>query len=127
MKTLLFGTALILLLVACAPADEQAAPAASPTVAQEEITDTATSPPLPPSPTAIATNETEASNPEGVEAASEENTIKAPTATAMPPTETAVEATAEVEVAVDGRTEDGAYFMGRADAPVRMIDYSDFM
>jgi hypothetical protein len=30
-------------------------------------------------------------------------------------------------VVVNGRTDDGAYFLGRADAPVTIIDYSDFL
>ena len=39
------------------------------------------------------------------------------------PTEAAADAT---EVEVNGRNPDGTYFRGRADAPVVMIDYSDF-
>ncbi len=42
-----------------------------------------------------------------------------PSPTAEPP--------AAVTAALVGRTEDGALFRGRADAPVTIIDYSDFL
>lgn len=43
------------------------------------------------------------------------------TATALnSPTETP-------QITVNGRTSDGAYFLGREDAPVTIIDYSDFL
>lgn len=129
MKKLMLGTALILYLAACAPGDgEQAAVIASPTAEQVAVTDEETSTALPPSPTAVANDEGEAVNAEDAETPAEEATVEAPTETAAPPPEeTPVAATTEAEAAVNGRTEDGAYFLGRADAPVRMIDYSDFM
>jgi hypothetical protein len=43
--------------------------------------------------------------------------------TAAPP----VEETAVPEVVMSGRIEAGAFFLGAADAPVTMIDYSDFL
>ncbi|MFW6098242.1 MAG: hypothetical protein ACOC9Z_09195 [Chloroflexota bacterium] len=129
MKNLMLVTAVMLFLAACAPGDgEQAAAIASPTAEQVAVTDEQTGTALPPSPTAVAGDEGEAVNTEDAEAPAEEATVEAPTETAAPPPEeTPVEATTEAEAAVDGRTDDGAYFMGRADAPVRMIDYSDFM
>lgn len=44
----------------------------------------------------------------------------APDATASLPT-------AEPTVAFNGKNEDGTFFRGRADAPVTLIDYSDFL
>jgi len=44
----------------------------------------------------------------------------APDATASLPT-------AEPPVAFNGKNEDGTFFRGRADAPVTLIDYSDFL
>lgn len=46
--------------------------------------------------------------------ATETPSPEAPTATAPP-------------VAVNGRSADGAYFLGREDAPLTIIDYSDFL
>ena len=43
------------------------------------------------------------------------------------PVETAAPENEEAEVVVNGRTDDGAYFLGRADAPLTIIDYSDFL
>lgn len=49
--------------------------------------------------------------------------------TAVMPTDTP-EPTAESEMVVvveSGRTPDGAFFLGSADAPLTLIDYSDFL
>jgi hypothetical protein len=70
-------------------------------------------------------------------------TIPLPTATAMmtattattvttatpqsDATETSPAPTATAAIATVGRTEEGAYFIGRADAPVTILDYSDFL
>jgi hypothetical protein len=106
---LLIGT-----LVACGqgPAGQQAAtatPAASPTetravatATRAEPSATATIPLITMTPVAEATAQQE-------------------------PTETSPAPTATTAIAVVGRTEEGAYFRGRADAPVTVLDYSDFL
>lgn len=48
-----------------------------------------------------------------------------PTAVAANPTLPAPTATTAVEQ--NGRTADGAYFLGHPDAPITLIDYSDFL
>ncbi len=49
------------------------------------------------------------------------------TASATPQTQETWVATTPPPVPTSGRTDDGAYFMGREDAPLTMIDYSDFL
>lgn len=118
---------LFLILMTACTAEESADPTAM-EATEPVVVNTVTSTAPPPSPTAVASDEGETGNREEPEPPPEEATVEAPTETPAPPTaETPVEATVEVEAAVNGRTDDGAYFMGRADAPVRMIDYSDFM
>lgn len=60
---------------------------------------------------------------------SEASPTEPPTATlpAEPPASATPEPTRTPEVVVNGRTADGAYFLGRLDAPVTIIDYSDFL
>lgn len=67
--------------------------------------------------------------------ATAENATAAPTPTAPaqngraetpPATDPAVEPTADPVIAF-GRTEEGAYYHGAVDAPVTLIDYSDFL
>lgn len=90
--------------------------------------------PLAPSPTPIAVSTLAPATPtlflevEGTAAAPVE--ILQPTATAIP-TETALPvptSTPEPDwLAYSGRTEDGLMFLGNPEAPVKMIDFSDFM
>lgn len=98
----------LLLLVACGGAQPPATPTrpmtAVPTDAPPTATVTlATDTPAPPTETA-----------------------EPPTTTAEPPTETA-EPVALYKGAAPGVNEDGAPTLGSADAPVVMIDYSDFL
>lgn len=72
---------------------------------------------------------------EAITAAIDATATNPPAATEVPPGEplpsptTTAAATVEsaADVMVNGRTPEGAYFLGRADAPVTIIDYSDFM
>jgi hypothetical protein len=110
----------ILLLAACGGSDVQRL-ATAPVATGEQ-------------PTAVSPTETVAAAPTTVPSA----TAPAQPATAATddsgaetlPTEApaiAATATEEPSVAVNGRTADGAYFMGREDAPLTIIDYSDFL
>jgi len=122
-----------LLLVACAPGaadapEEAAAPEEGAPSESESVSEPATA-------TAVATATDEA-GPAGAAASPTAEDVTAteqpPPATEAAPTEPPpfpTEASAESggEVVVNGRTPEGAYFLGRADAPVTIIDYSDFM
>ena len=113
--TLIF---LLLLLVACAgqtavePATQPALTAAPPiTVAATEVIEPTAVPTNPPAPT---------NEPAPVE--------PPPLPPAEPAPTEAVAAAEEPGVVVEyGRTEEGAFFKGAADAPVTLIDYSDFL
>lgn len=118
-------TALVLLtgwflLAGCAPGetpDEPAAvsePTARPTV---EIPATVTAPPI------VAPGEPAAT------AAQESAPVRAITDTPAPTTEPDPSLQPEPTAApvIYGRTEEGAFFHGTPDAPVTLIDYSDFL
>lgn len=131
LRIVLLGFVVALLVASCS-ANETVAPTAAQTT--EPVTsDVATSTSQPPSPTAVVTDEAAVTNSEEAEGPSEETPVVNPTEmvaateTVSTPAEEPTEGTAEDEVAVEGRTDDGAYFMGRVDAPLRMIDYSDFL
>jgi hypothetical protein len=70
----------------------------------------------PVTPTAVATTALEPT------VATSEAPAEADPTVALP-----VEETAGPEVVMSGRVEEGAFFLGAADAPVTMIDYSDFL
>lgn len=120
---LTFALMAIILLVSCTP-DDARSPAEVQATAPPQPTETVAEPASPPAPTMAAADATPTNAPAVVEATP--TSTSAPTA---PPdagvTETPEDAVAEV--AVNGRTEDGAYFLGRADAPVTIVDYSDFL
>lgn len=87
----------------------------------------------PATPTAQATT---VSAPSVTENAPSINTTGSPSPTASPtdtpvPTQSAPaadDASPEAPtVALSGRTADGAYFLGREDAPLTIVDYSDFL
>lgn len=83
-------------------------------------------------PTALPTN-TAAPEVSASEAGGEPGTTVEPEETPSPATTTAQPATPTsaasptAGVVTNGRTADGAYFLGRSDAPVTIIDYSDFL
>ena len=102
------------LLAACSqgsePASEATAPPAATLAAATDVPATA---PVPTVAEATSENEPIA-----------EPTTAEPTATV--PASPAQATNDMVEVDVNGRNPDGTYFRGRADAPVVLIDYSDF-
>jgi len=122
MKRLVFPLLIYLLISACAPESAQQLTQAPP-LAEAQATEPdvhPTEPALPATPiapTILATPTDSAPT----TATADAPTANEPTATipAGAPTEAAV--------AVNGRTDDGAYFLGRADAPVTIFDYSDFL
>jgi hypothetical protein len=57
----------------------------------------------------------------------EVGTTSEPQVTATPASTPTTAAEPTEEVAFNGRNEDGTFFRGAADAPVTMIDYSDFL
>ena len=112
---------LLFLLVACGR-DAETPPTVAPTVG------------LPPTAAAVRSTPT---NLPATNTPLAENPAQ-PTATSIgadpaePPVEIAPDPTntlppAEPEVVINGITEEGAFFRGRADAPVTFIDYSDFL
>lgn len=109
----------LLVMVACQAQEDSAESGADPLVQQQPAAEeaasatatsapTATEPP-PPTPTALPTA-----------------VVDEPTAE---PADTPAPATADVVTAevVFGRTDEGVYFVGVEDAPVTVIDYSDFL
>jgi hypothetical protein len=113
MKLAILSLLLGLMLAGCAPGATPVEPAAP--------ADTLT--PAPPV-IAIATATPVSSQ------APPENALPSPeAATPAAPTEPAAEATptSNATTVVYGRTDDGAFFHGAADAPVTLIDYSDFL
>ena len=128
---------LLLFMVACSSETAQQPPdapvqTAQPDVASAQATDTAQ--PLAASPTAPPTIEIAAAGEAAADAAHAGATL-ADTAQSEPAgvTETAapvMEASATATlaaVAINGRSAEGAYFLGREDAPLTIIDYSDFL
>lgn len=109
----------VLLLAACAPAAAPVEQAdVAPTAAEvPPVVETATNPPA--AATQVPTPLVEA-----VPTATNEASATAPTDL---PTEPASSPEPAVSAVTFGRTEDGAFFHGAADAPVTLIDYSDFL
>lgn len=117
----------VLFVVGCSPETPAAEPPVQEqaTVQQESalLPSPAPTEPAPSPPTAVPVDPTA----EPAATVEEEPTVAAadPTAEPVVEIETAVEATAAVPLF--GRTAEGALFRGRADAPVTIIDYSDFL
>lgn len=92
----------------------------------------ATDTPVPPptntsvSPTEVPTTAPPTATTAAMAAETPENTPIPPPVTLVPPTPTA-EIVAVDWLAVQGRTDDGLPTLGNPDAPVRVIDYSDFL
>ncbi len=111
----------LLLLAACSPDQSEPETAGpTPTVLKQAQIDalvTAALPPaLPPSPTLAPSATLPPPTPDA------EPTI--PSASATPNSPPATRHTPQV---VSGQTAEGAYFLGDPDAPVTVIDYSDFL
>ena len=114
----------LLALVACAPGaepeSEVSVAVASPEVTESPLAEVATDMP----PTEVSSPTTAVSIPP---TAVPTNEPPAPP-TAIPTDEPVIEPTTVPETAViAGRTDEGAFFLGAVDAPVTMIDYSDFL
>ncbi len=114
----------LLLFVACTPADKSSD---APGVQQEAASvDAAPTDPPSPAPVTVAPTPTTAVQQESPTAVA----TSMPAATAEPTIEVVatIEPTAQTgPQVVTGRTADGAYFIGAVDAPVTIIDYSDFL
>ena len=123
-KWILILPIVLLALVACAPGaepeSEVSVAVASPEVTESPLAEVATD--MPPTevsspPTGVPTN----APPTQPTAIPTDEPVIEPTAV---PTE---EPTAETAVIAGRTTEEGAFFLGAVDAPVTMIDYSDFL
>lgn len=112
---------LLVLLVGCGsmtPAAQPAAEPSSPLLSQPTSVPTIAATAAPPTLTAV---------PLPTAAATTAEATSTPQPTAQPTEVMAVEPTDTAEPALFGRTEEGAFFRGAADAPVTLIDYSDFL
>ena len=128
---------LVVIISGCTPAESENPEAAVDTAAEvaaalpTEAPAAPTSPPPtsppPASPTPLVV-EADESSAETMDDVVEEEPAEAAEiaeeAVEPPPAEVEV---VEVETATFGRTADGAFFRGREDAPVTIIDYSDFL
>lgn len=106
---------LIVILSGCGGQTAVSEPTTAP-IAQSTATDVPvpTEPPTPELPTAVPTVET------AVDSVAVVNTPTTESPTAEPTAE-------PVSFMQSGRTEDGAYYLGNPNAPIRLIDYSDFL
>ncbi len=124
-KWILILPIVLLALVACAPSAEPESEirvvVASPEATNSPLQEVATEPPpavlssptaVLSLPTAVPTNEP----PAQPTAIPTDEPVNEPTAIVSPPT-----------AVIAGRTDEGAFFLGAVDAPVTMIDYSDFL
>ena len=108
---------LFLLLAACAPG---ATPVADAPTAQPAATDTAV-------PVATQPPADVATLPASTMTTAPAATTPATAETAEPTAEATVAPSPTAATEVNGRTAEGAFFLGSGDAPVTIIDYSDFL
>ncbi|MCP5097575.1 MAG: hypothetical protein GY943_18670 [Chloroflexi bacterium] len=115
MKRVLFLIVVGVFVVGCATATAVPSPTPTlpPLLSEPVVEETAVPLPEPAQPTAVAIE----AEPVAI-GATDEPTEAAPTETPV------VE---ETSLVVSGRTEEGAYFLGDPEAPVTLIDYSDFL
>jgi protein-disulfide isomerase len=131
MKSLIYALmVLTLLLAACSVSGPEAEGSVSPdnsALVEEQVTET--SPPIPTDEPQISTPppaETEMPTPAVIQTATEASEQEAPieplTITPLP-----VATEEPAALVVSGQTDEGAFFLGNPDAPVTVIDYSDFL
>jgi hypothetical protein len=116
MKKFILILTLVLLVAACTPAAEPESENVAivpPTIAPEPTDSPQKVDAMPPTavpmpPTAVSTNEP-------------------PAQPTNQPTDIPTEEPAAETAVIAGRTEEGAFFLGAVDAPVTLIDYSDFL
>lgn len=109
-------TILILFIVGCQAETAVTDPTTSPpTATTAVITTDPTEPPAPEEPTAVPTEPVAT-----VESVVEEGGVVEETAVATEAAPTEI-------VLQTGRTEEGAYYLGDPNAPIRLIDYADFL
>lgn len=122
----------LFLLAACAPADQSPGTP----VAQQETASTGDTPTEaaavgaaptdPPSPAAVTAAPTSTTTVQPESPPAPATSLPAATAEPTAIVVATLEPTAGPQI-VTGRTADGAYFIGAVDAPVTIIDYSDFL
>jgi hypothetical protein len=136
-KWILLLSIVLLALVACAPGAEPESEisvvAASPEATEPPLAEAAAepSPTVSSPPTAVLSPPTAVSSPPTAVPTNEPPVEPTAVPTDAPiteePTEIPTQEPAAETAVIAGRLDDGAFFLGAPDAPVTMIDYSDFL